>query len=149
MSALEHIAHLVRRFVGSLSPREPTASDASWARSHLLPSEAALWEQMTVQDRRHSLLVARRFATLVGQPTRTQLAAGLLHDVGKSQSQLGTLGRVVATVVGPRTKRFRRYHDHERLGSEMLRTAGSDPETLSLIDGTDRLSEVLRQADNV
>lgn len=149
MNALKHVAHLARRFIGSLSRREPATSDASWAHGHLLPGEAALWDAMTVQDRRHSILVARRFATLVGQPTRPQLAAALLHDVGKSQSQLGTLARVVATVVGPRTRRFRRYHDHEALGSEMLRAAGSDAETLALTDGTDRLSAALRAADTV
>ena len=80
---------------------------------------------MTVQDRRHSILVARRFVEFAPEASRAEVAAALLHDVGKLASGLGTFARVVATVVGPRTDRFRPYHDHERLGAEMLAAAGS------------------------
>ena len=38
---------------------------------------------------------------------RDEMAAALLHDVGKVECGLGTFGRVAATVVGPRTQRFR------------------------------------------
>ena len=57
------------------------------------------------------------------------MAGALLHDVGKLESGLGTLARVVATIVGPRTARFRRYHDHERIGADLLVAAGSTPVT--------------------
>lgn len=148
MSAL-HAAHLARRFFGSLSRREPAGEDVAWAHNHLLPREVELWDAMTVQDRRHSLLVTRRFAALVQDPTRAQLAGALLHDLGKAQSDLGTIGRVVATIVGPRTARFRSYHEHEALGCEMLSAAGSEMETLALVDGTSDLSQALRAADSV
>ena len=49
--------------------------------------------------------------------TRAEMAGALLHDVGKIEAGLGTFGRVAATVVGPRTRRFRLYHDHEAIGA--------------------------------
>ena len=50
---------------------------------------------------------------------RAEVAGALLHDVGKVEAGLGTFGRVVATVVGPRTERFRTYHDHEAIGARL------------------------------
>ena len=149
MSAFKHAGHLARRFVGSLSRRAPWAVDTAWALGQLLPSEAALWQRMSAQDRRHSIAVARRFAALVAQPTRAEMAGALLHDVGKSASGLGTFGRVVATVVGPRTSRFRRYHEHEALGIDMLRAAQSDSDTLAVIEGSGRAAKALRAADAI
>lgn len=67
--------------------------------------------------------------------------AVLLHDVGKVQSQLGTFGRVFATLVGkfvrpetPKTwqhlsglrGRLGRYLCHSSIGAEMLREVNSD-----------------------
>lgn len=93
--------------------------------------------------------MARRFAELVTDTTRAELAGALLHDVGKTESGLGTIGRVVATVIGPRTKRFRSYHAHETSGLKVLRQAGAQPETLALIDGTGPNSPALRDADAI
>ena len=149
MSALQHIGHLARRFFGSLSHRVPAMADTTWALGQLLPSEAALWQQMSAQDRRHSIAVARRFAALVAEPTRAEMAGALLHDVGKTQSGLGTFGRVAATVIGPRTRRFRQYHAHEALGVEMLRAAQADPATLAVIEGSGRAAQALRAADAI
>jgi predicted HD phosphohydrolase len=117
----------------------------------LLPPERELWLQMSPQDRRHSLLVARRFQQLAGDAGREEVAAALLHDVGKFPSRLGTLARVVATVVGPRTSRFRQYHEHERLGAELLRAAGSAALTVDLVSGGGPAATValLRAADDV
>ena len=149
MSVLKHARHLTRRFFGSLSRRAPTSVDTAWVLGQLLAGEAALWQQMSTQDRRHSIEVARRFAALVAEPTRAEMAGALLHDVGKTQSGLGTLGRVAATVIGPRTKRFRRYHEHEALGSEMLRAAEADPATRAVIEGSGRAAQALRAADAI
>jgi predicted HD phosphohydrolase len=104
---------------------------------------------MAVQDKRHSILVARRFVDLADAPSREQTAAALLHDVGKLASGLGTCARVLATIVGPRTARFRQYHDHERLGAEMLRAAGSAAATLELVHGAGPAAAALRQADDI
>ena len=51
--------------------REPDVADAAWVDSHLLDGEAELWRRMSVADRRHSILVARRFDAS-GQWSRTR-----------------------------------------------------------------------------
>lgn len=152
MNALAKVGHLVRRFFTSLSGKPPPPGDAAWAIAQLMPGEAALWQRMPAQDRRHSILVARRFQLDVTEPARDETAAALLHDVGKIECELGTFGRVIATIVGPRTRRFRLYHDHERIGVELARDAESSAITLALLDGTSDQCDVmaaLERADNV
>ena len=148
MSSLGQLPHLARRFVTSLSPREPTTAETAWADSHLLGDESVLWHRMTAPDRRHSITVARRFESRDTPWSRDEMAGALLHDVGKLESGLGTLGRVVATVVGPRTDRFRRYHDHERRGADLLVEAGSSDITIELVLGRGRAASALREADD-
>ena len=104
---------------------------------------------MSNADRRHAIKVAQRFIDVRATATRDETAAALLHDIGKLESNLGTLARVAATVVGPRTERFRRYHDHERIGSEMLRRAGSESATVDLVQRRGPASEALARADDI
>ncbi len=143
------IAHLARRFRGSLSRAEPSVADVAWVHSLLLPREAALWSRMAVQDRRHSIEVARRFALARPAASPSEMAGVLLHDVGKQVAALGTAARVAATVVGSRTERFRQYHDHEELGAALLSDAGSDPATIELVRGWGSAAADLRAADDV
>lgn len=149
MSVFSSIGHLARRFWSSLSRRPPSAADTSWALEQLLPGEAALWQSMPVQDRRHSLLVARRFVAAGPVPERAEVAGALLHDVGKLEAGLGTFSRVAATLIGPRTARFRAYHDHEAIGARMAADAGSDPVTVELIQGRGPTADRLSTADHV
>ena len=139
--------HLALRFVTSLSSRPPEVADEVWAESHLLAGEVALWRRMSNQDRRHSAKVARRFVAARPDATRAEIAGALLHDVGKLECDLGTWGRVVASVVGSRTERFRRYHDHEHLGSLLAQAAGSDPATVELIDERGPAHDTLVRCD--
>lgn len=141
--------HLARRFFLSLSRREPAAADVDWAHQLLLPAEAALWDRMVVQDKRHSIMVARRFADMAPEAGRAELAGALLHDVGKVDCGLGTFQRVVATMVGPRTRRFRHYRDHERIGVELLRAAGSVPATIDLVTWQGAFAATLMAADDL
>jgi hypothetical protein len=126
-------AHLIARFVTSLPATPPAVADEVWAEDHLVPGERALWVRLSNQDRRHSISVARRFVDRRPDATRAEVAGALLHDVGKLECGLGTFGRVVATVVGPRGERFTAYHDHEEIGAWMAECAGSDPATVELI----------------
>ncbi len=75
----------------------------------------------------------------------------MLHDIGKVESRLGTMARVVATIVGPRGGAFRRYHEHESRGVELLVAAGSDALTVSLVrgDADPVLVDALRRADAI
>lgn len=138
--------HLVKRFFGSVIPRGPKPEDATWAEDQLLPGERELWVQMSRADRRHAAGVARRVERALGaEATRPVLAAALLHDVGKIDSNLGTYGRVIATLsakVGGRdqaeawsesrgfTRSVGLYLRHAELGADRLRLAGSDQLTI-------------------
>ncbi len=125
--------HLAARFVTSLPPTPPSVEDEIWVDDHLLAGERRLWVQLSNQDRHHSAAVGRRFVRARPTASRAEIAGAILHDVGKIECGLGTFGRVVATLVGPRTTSFAAYHDHEAIGAEMAREAGSDPATVELI----------------
>ena len=142
------IWHLSARFVTSLPPTPPPASEEAWADDHLLAGERTLWVQLSNQDRRHSALVARRFVEARPAATRAEIAGALLHDVGKIECRLGTLSRVVATVVGPRTEQFAAYHDHEAIGARMASEVGSDPITVELIAGEGPAYGALKVSDH-
>jgi hypothetical protein len=141
--------HLSRRFVTSVSTRPPSPTDEAWAEDWLLAGEVELWRRMSNPDRRHAVDVARRFAARRADATRAEMAGALLHDVGKIESGLGTLARVAATLVGPRTDRFRTYHDHEAIGARLAEAAGSDAVTVALIVGRGAGAPDLRAADDV
>lgn len=143
-----NVGHLARRFITSLSRREPSPADAAWVDSLLLDGESKLWHRMSVADRRHSITVAQRFAAS-SLWSREEMAGALLHDVGKVNCGLGTTARVVATILGPRTARFRRYHDHEQIGADMLAVAGSSAITVALVRGNGPAAEALRHADDI
>jgi hypothetical protein len=125
--------HLVARFFTSLSPAPPSAEDQAFADEFLLPGERGLWDEQSNQDRRHSALVARRFADHRPDASRAEIAGALLHDVGKIECRLGTFGRVAATIVGPHGRHFRSYHDHAAIGAAMVADVGSDPATVGLV----------------
>ncbi len=147
VNLLKHPHHLALRLVTSLSGHPPDTAEEVWAESQLLPGEIRLWRQMTNQDRRHSAKVARRFVAARPEATRAEVAGALLHDVGKIECGLGTWGRVVASVVGGRTERFRTYHDHEYVGSQLAAAAGSDPATVELIDERGPAYDTLKLCD--
>lgn len=154
--------HLVRRFAGSLSRRPPSPDDRAWAIGNLLPGEADLWGQLSVQDQRHSIEVARRFvAGGAAPPARAEVAAALLHDIGKIASGLGTFGRVAATLWGALcraraeggTGRIGRYLRHEAIGAELLVGVGSEARTVELVAGrgdpADAVTAALARADQI
>ena len=147
--------HLSRRFFTSLSKRPPSTDDVAWVNEKLLANEFELWNRLKPHDQRHSIEVARRFAALHPTSTRDEVAAALLHDIGKVHSELGVMGRVVATIVGPKGTKFREYHNHEVIGLNLCRVAGSSTETLRLLDWSaessrnDSIVKLLRQADQI
>jgi hypothetical protein len=143
-----NVVHLAKRYVHSLSKAPPSAEDEAWAMTWMTTAEAHLWSRMTVQDRRHSIEVARRFQELRPEATREEMAGALLHDVGKLQSGLRTSGRVLATIVGPRTDRFREYHEHEAIGADLAAAANAAPETVALIRGDGPAAADLTAADD-
>lgn len=138
--------HLARRFLGSLSPRPVDPDDERWVREHLSAGEVDLWDRMPRADRKHAAGVARDVDRRLAGAERAVLAAALLHDVGKIDSGLGTVGRAVATVVGAVVDRARleewrrapglrgrigRYRHHDGIGAGLLEGAGSADTTVT------------------
>lgn len=130
--------HLVRRFLGSLSPVPLRAEDDAWAMAQLRPGERQLWQRMSRADQKHAVGVARR----VGADDRAVVAAALLHDVGKVDADLGTFARAAATLVGRRRGsrwrdasgirgRIGRHLHHDAIGAGLLQDAGADPLTVA------------------
>lgn len=141
--------HLARRLATSLTARQPRKDEIVRVAAILSPGEMRLWSAMQSADRRHSLTVLDRRESMRPIPDRDERAAALLHDVGKSASRLGTMGRVLATVVGPRSWRFRLYREHESIGVRMLEGA-STSRTIGVLDGSLAVeAELLRAADDL
>ncbi|WP_040492973.1 hypothetical protein [Ilumatobacter nonamiensis] len=147
VDVMTHPWHLVRRFFTSLPPTPPSGEDERWAEKHLLSSEQELFVQLSNRDRRHSIAVARRFDEARDGATRAEIAGALLHDIGKIECELGTFARVVATLVGPRTERFRAYHDHEMIGARLVNAVGSDPATVELVAEAGPVYPLLEECD--
>lgn len=144
--------HLVRRWWTSLDRSPIPDADEIFVREVLLAGEHQLWTTMTLADRRHSIVVARRFMVLVPTADPSEVAAALLHDVGKSTSSLSTTDRIVATLIAPlgRPRRFDEYYRHEEIGLDLCRRIPSRERTLSLLAGVDDpMTEALRLADDV
>ena len=145
---LKSLWHLVARFVTSLPATPPPAEHEAWVDDHLLAGERTLWVRLSNQDRRHSALVAKRFLAARPAASRAEIAGAILHDVGKIECRLGTFARVAATLVGPRTPRFRAYHDHEAIGARMAADVGSDSVTVELIAGNGPAYDTLVASDH-
>ena len=144
------LTHLVKRALSSLSRRPPSPHDVAIVSEVLNTAEFAVWSEMQYRDQRHSIVVLNRFDALVPGAVTAERAAALLHDVGKNVSGIGFFFRIVATVVGPRGQRFSEYHNHERLGADLVRSI-SDPRTVELIGGTtnDDVLRLLQAADDI
>ncbi|NQV97489.1 MAG: HD domain-containing protein [Acidimicrobiaceae bacterium] len=100
-------------------------------------------------DQRHSIEVTLRFKAIRPEASIPEVRAALLHDVGKIPSSLGVLARVLATVVGKRGQKFTAYHDHQRLGGEMLEEISSDPFTVKLVRGTNNTGTDINIAETL
>ena len=142
------LLHLSKRALSSFSNRAPHEVDRAIA--VLNSDEMKLWLSMQGRDQAHSLVVLSRFEKFCPAATQSEKAAALLHDLGKTRSGLGWFMRIAATLVGSRGLRFAEYHDHERIGAEMLR-AISDPRTIELVGGkaVDAVATALREADDI
>lgn len=139
----------MRRTWFSIRPLSVSPDELVTISELLSPLELQLWERMSPADQSHSMMVLRRFNASNPESPLAVQAGVLLHDVGKIYSNLSTPERILATVFGPRTQRFRQYHDHEALGRELLLEANSDPLTIATACAVGFWGERLRQADRI
>lgn len=147
---MKNLWHLIKRAVTSYSNDPLSGADVERAERLLLTQEFELWWSMPPRDQRHSLQVYERFMRFYPPAKRTEQAAALLHDVGKTVAGLGWFMRIVATLVGPRGAVFALYHDHENIAVQMLQGI-SEQRTLDLIGGRvdDVVMIALRDADEI
>ncbi len=143
------VLHLIRRTAHSLWP-SLSEDDLQLVHDVLSEDELAMWSAMQVADQAHSVTVLRRLDEQMPSARHTVRCAALLHDVGKSVARLSTVGRITATLFGPRTTRMRAYLAHEEIGARMLEGV-SDPMTVALLAGRgpEELIDALRRADDV
>lgn len=143
--------HLAKRALFSIGNASVSSTDQQWIANTLNDHELALWQQFTNPDKRHSVMVARRFIAEVPNASRKHLAGVMLHDIGKIKSNLSTLMRVIATLVGPRGQRFTTYHNHEKVGVQLLREINSEAEIISILDGSCEtgIYNAFLRADNI
>ena len=147
---MKRLLHLVKRAVTSFSNDPLSGADVQRVERLLLLPEFELWWTMQPRDQRHSLQVYERFMRFYPPAKRTEQAAALLHDIGKTVSGLGWFMRIIATLVGSRGIRFAMYRDHENLGCQMLEGI-IEQRTLDLVGGSvdDVVMVALRNADNI
>ena len=148
---MSNVFHLAKRFVGALDRRELSQHEIKSVSAILLPREFELWSTMPLIDKKHSVVVMRRFLKVMPLAESAAVRASLLHDVGKTKVNLGVAMRVLATVAGSRGVRFSLYHDHEAIGAAMLRSIGSNDLTISMVEGSceGKLRQALNRADDI
>jgi len=117
--------HLVRRFFGFLTARPLAPTEQTTIHVSLPSPLALLFFSQRPEDQRHALDVCSRVGN---DPALVQ--AALLHDVGKIDSDLGVIGRSLATMwLGtslPIWGRWQAYIDHGRVGANILEAHGAD-----------------------
>jgi putative nucleotidyltransferase with HDIG domain len=133
--------HLAARFAGSLRARRLGRAELELVRESLRPGELACWERLGRADRAESLATARAAREALGPDADpVWIAVALLHDVGKAETRLGSVGRAWATLTagmfGHRRARtwpgqIGRYVNHDELGAQRLRQAGARTEAIA------------------
>ncbi|MFM9119564.1 MAG: hypothetical protein ACKOQT_04485, partial [Acidimicrobiaceae bacterium] len=118
---MKKLVHLVKRFATSLDRRDLSQFAIDSARAVLAPREFELWSQMSLSDKKHSITVHRRFSDLMPNAEIAAVRASLLHDVGKTKSNLGVFSLVVEKFVGSIVILFSIFHYIVLIGSEIIR----------------------------
>jgi len=136
-----------RAVAAAVRPRSDPA-DRAWAQSVLTPGEFEVWIRQSDYDLHHAIQVGQRvehrLASTAYKGDSRWICAALMHDVGKSESNLSLPERVVATlaskVFGVATarvwaasasgwkRRLGLYLIHGELGAAMIRAAGGREE---------------------
>ena len=116
--------HLVRRFFGFVVGRPLTPAEQAIVASELRPELALLFFGQRPEDQRHAFTVAE---AVRDRPELVE--AALLHDVGKTATGLGAVGRSLATIWAvtrlPMPSTWRRYLDHGPIGADLVRAGGA------------------------
>ena len=124
---LGDLPHLTRRFFGSWRAGWPTPQQQRFVTTVLDGPAAQLFFAQAAMDQTHAVAVAS--AVSAAAPGRSDLVrAALLHDVGKTTSGLGVIGRSLASVLAilrlPTPGRLGGYLKHGPRGADLLAASG-------------------------
>ncbi len=125
------IGHLARRFLGFVTARPLGPAEQQVIAGILDVDERKLFYAQVAADQRHAYDTMTR--TGLGSERRGDLVlrAALLHDVGKTASRIGAVGRSLATVLDtfhlPLWSGAATYRNHGPIGAELLARIGCDP----------------------
>ncbi len=148
MALFRQLWHLATRFFGTVLQRPLGPRRQDEVHDVLTGSEAELFFRQQAIDQRHAYAVAQRVQVATGDPDA--VAAALLHDVGKTESQLGPMARSLATLLDvgrlPVPSRWRAYRDHGQLGAAILAEAGARPLAVAFAAGEPAGDPVVWQA---
>lgn len=139
----------VRQFRAAAAPCF-TDADEQFAGRWLTAVEHRLFRRESVYERQHAVALARAIAAGLPAPSRSLIAAVLLHDLGKSAAALGRWQRVgfvlLDALPGRPLRRLREppgrsawyglwvLQHHAALGAALARAAGVDERVAWLID---------------
>jgi putative nucleotidyltransferase with HDIG domain len=123
---MRYLAHLARRFFGSIRARRPGPIDQMLVANSLTPAESEVFWSQPVADLAHAVRSARS----LNPERRDLIRAALLHDVGKRKSGIGTIRRSLATALSivriPIGGGLARYLDHGEIGARELEEMGCE-----------------------
>lgn len=124
---MRHAGHLVQRFFGHLGASGLSPNEQQQVHDRLDEPAATLFWAQGPADQRHAFEVAGRVAKELPGDDEAVVAA-LLHDVGKRHTDLGAVGRSLATVLDavgmPLTPSMQLYRSHGAIGGAELEAAG-------------------------
>jgi len=126
---MRNLAHLARRFFGSIQARRPGPADQTLVATLLTPAESEVFWSQPIPDLAHAVRSARAVGRL--RPERRDLIrTALLHDVGKRKAGIGTILRSLATASSmvriPMGGGMARYLDHGEIGARELEALGCE-----------------------
>lgn len=138
----------VWQFFQALTARPLTRGEYQQVAAVLSPVQEKLFLRMRIHDQRHSFQVMQTIQEL-GQDHPDLLAAGLLHDVGKSRYALRIWEQPAVVLIrnfrpqtavqwgNGRPKGWKRpfvvYQQHAEWGAEMAAAANSSPLSVELV----------------
>lgn len=116
--------HLVRRFFGFLTARPLGPAEQMLVCESIGPGLRGLFYTQRFEDQRHAFDVASRVAI---HPDLIE--AALMHDIGKTEINLGAIERSLATMWFmtslPIWGEWLAYRDHGPIGAELLESHGA------------------------
>ncbi len=161
LQPLRRLGHRINQFVFAVTSRA-IPEDRAFVSDYLNLKEAALFNRLPDDIRKHSIVVAKRLIELSHDAppevdARELARAGLLHDIGKGIVHLGIADRAVLVtarkwmrpfydLLADRgrseraswlSRKFYVHREHGNIASELLRSSGTEEKVIGIIRAHD------------